>query len=227
LIAEGAKRRCLVPVALIAADERIVRYRHPLPTQRSLLSPKTDENCVHGYVMVAGGFLKEGLVASITRFKRVGDMPEGMTNAYARVCGVDAIMQEACVPGRTLGDVFSVCQRAYADMGFPADEWHNHHQGGTTGYAGRTCKAVPNDPFPILDERWRVGLREILGIDVVLGHAFAWNPSAVGVKSEDTFVLLPDGTQEIVTLTPRLPPVDLAKVLGRGTRVVKSGIAGA
>lgn len=226
LVAEGAKRRCIVPVALIAADERIARHRHPLPTEQPLLAPDSGETRLDGYVMIVGCFLKEGLVASMTRFKQIGDLPEGIADAYARVAGVDAVMQEASEPGETLGEVFAACQQAYADLGFPADEWHNHHQGGTAGYAGRTCKAAPGEAFPILDARWAGLVRDIAGIDVQFGHAFAWNPSAVGVKSEDTFLLLPDGGKEIVTRTPGLPEVDLAAVLGRPTDVVKSGIAG-
>jgi antitoxin VapB len=225
LVAEGAKRRCLVPVALIAADERIAEFRHPLPTVAPLLSGDIEEKRVRGYVMIVGGFLREGLVASITRFKRVGDLPERVPSAYARICGVDALMQEATTPGKTLGDVFAACQRAYPAMGFSAVEWHNHHQGGTTGYAGRTCKAAPGERFPILDTKWAARVKSIAGLDVAFGHAFAWNPSAPGVKSEDTFILLPGGTQEIVTRTPGLPDIDLAAVLGRETAVVKSGIA--
>jgi hypothetical protein len=59
---------------------------------------------------------------------------------------------------------------------------------------------------------------------VEFGAAFAWNPSAPGVKSEDTFILLPDGTREIVSRTPGLPEVELERVLGRATEVVKSGM---
>lgn len=176
--------------------------------------------------MVVGCFMKEGLVASMTRFKRVGDIPGGIPDAFARICGVDARMQEATEPGKTLGDVFAVCQQAYADLGFPANEWHNHHQGGPTGYAGRTAKGTPGHTFPILDRRWERRVRDIVGGDVAFGHAFAWNPSAAGVKSEDTFLLLPDGTKEIVTSTPSFPAVPLERVLGRATSVVKSGIAG-
>ena len=224
LVAEGAKRRCLVPVALVAADERIASYRHPLPTEAPLLGSQQAEARVRRYVMIVGCFLKEGLIVSITRFRRVGDTAATIPDALARICGVDALAQEASQPGKTMGDAFAALQQAYTTMGFPENEWHNHHQGGTTGYAGRTCRAVPGDPFPILDRRWAKWVKEIASIDVEFGHAFAWNPSGVGVKSEDTFIMLPDGCKEIVTRTPEFPNVDLESVLGRPTDVVKSGM---
>jgi len=155
----------------------------------------------------------------------VGDLPKGIQGAHARICAVDALLHEATEPGRTLGDVFADCQRAYVDLGFDPDEWHRHHQGGATGYAGRTCKAAPGEPFPILDPQWRETVKGILDMDTPFGHAFAWNPSAPGVKSEDTFIMLPDGAKEIVTRTPALPNVELSSILGRPTAVAKSGIA--
>jgi len=226
LVAEGEKRRCLVPVALVAADGRIAKYRHPIPTEQPFLRSEAAELAVRGYVMIVGCFWKEGLVASITRFRQVGEISADIHDAYGRIAGVDAMVQEASEPGKTLGDVFAACQDAYARMGFPQNEWHNHHQGGTAGYAGRTCKATPGEPFPILEPGWSEKVEEISGISVEFGQAFAWNPSAVGVKSEDTFILMPDGQKEIVTTTPALPQVDLQAVLGRQTTVVKSGIAG-
>ncbi len=225
IVAEGAKRRCIVPVALVAADERIAQFRHPLPTQAPLVTGSLAERRVKGYVMIVGCFLREGLVVSMTRFKRVGELPEGIGDAFGRICGVDARLQEATEPGKTLGDVFTECRRAYTDLGFPEDEWHNHHQGGPAGYAGRTCKASPGEVFPVLDRSWSERVKDVACINVEFGHAFAWNPSGAGVKSEDTFILLPDGTKEIVSATPELPQVDLEAVLGRPTGVVKSGIA--
>lgn len=225
LVAEGARRRCLVPVALVAADDRTARYRHPLPTAAPLTTGSFHEKTVENYVMVVGCFMKEGLVASVTRFKRVIDLPEDIHYRYDRICAVDALMQEATHPGNTLGDVFDVCRTAYADFGFPADEWHNHHQGGATGYAGRTCKGSPGEPFPVGDRGGAKRVKEITGMDVAFGQAYAWNPSGVGVKSEDTFILMPDGAREIVTTTPELPAVNLPYVLGRDTEVVKSGMA--
>lgn len=225
LVSEGVKRRCQVPVALVAADERIARFRHPLPTEAPLVCGSLAEKAVQRYVMVVGCFMREGLVASLTRFKQVGALPAGIDDAFNRICGVDALMQEATVPAKTLGDVFAACRQAYKDLGFPATEWHNHHQGGATGYAGRTCKGAPNETFPVLDAHWPTCVKDILGKEVSFGAAFAWNPSAAGVKSEDTFILLPDASQEIVTQTPQLAPVDLGRVLGRETPVRKSGMA--
>lgn len=226
LIAEGAKRRCGVPVALIAADERISLYRHPLPTVGPLLSGGIAERRVAKYVMVVGCFLREGLVVSLTRFKRVTELPEELTGRFARICAVDALMQEATQPGRTLGQVFDACAAAYAAQGFSPTEWHNHHQGGATGYAGRTAKGRPGETFPVLDTHWPKQAAAILGHEVPFGAAFAWNPSGPGVKSEDTFILLPDGRREIVSRTPALPEVALSEILNRQTEVEKSGIAG-
>ncbi|MDX9974402.1 MAG: M24 family metallopeptidase [FCB group bacterium] len=225
IVAEGAKRKCVVPVALVAADERIAKYRHPLPTEAPLVAGFLEERRIQGYVMVVGCYYREGLVASITRFKRVGALPEGVEEAFPRIAAVDALMQEATQPGRTLGDVFAACQQGYVAQGFPENEWHNHHQGGATGYAGRTMKGTPGQAFPVGDTGYARKVTAITGIDVAFGQAYAWNPSAKGVKSEDTFILLPDGSREIVTRTPSLPCVDLEKALGRVTEVVKSGMA--
>ena len=226
LVAEGVKRRCEVPVALIAADGRIPKYRHPLPTVAPLLdNGGLTEQTVDRYVMVVGCFLREGLVVSLTRFAKVAELTRELEERFVRICAVDALMQEATQPGQTLGEVFAACQRAYADQGFSPNEWHNHHQGGATGYAGRTAKGTPGEKFPVLDTIWPEKAAEILGKEVAFGAAFAWNPSGPGVKSEDTFILLPDGTQEIVSSTPALPIVDLKLALGRATKVRKSGIS--
>lgn len=221
LIYEGQRRGCQVPVSLIAADERIARYRHPLPT----LPGTVHERKVRRYVMVVAGITREGLSASITRFKCVDVMDRDIEDAYRRICAVDACMQEGSQPGRSLGDVLGVCQRAYTEYGFDAEEWHNHHQGGSTGFSARTCKAVPGEPFPCLDVAYHDGLRAAIASRDPICTAFAWNPSAAGVKSEDTFLLHEDGYQEILTATPSLPAVDLESLLGRPTNVVKSAMA--
>ncbi len=223
LVYEGHKRGCLVPVALIASDERTEKYRHPLPVEKPLIS-NGESKKINSIVMVVSCFLKEGLVVSLTRFKQVGKISDEIKDAYKRICSVDALVQEATVPGKTLGDVFEKYIEAYRVMGFPENEWHNHHQGGTTGYASRTCKGKPGEIFPVLDTHYPKLVKSILGKEVSFGSAFAWNPSAKGVKSEDTFLLYPDGKKEIISSTPELPEVNLEEVLKRPTEVKKSGI---
>jgi hypothetical protein len=56
--------------------------------------------------------------------------------------------------------------------------------GGSIGYAARERIATPGDKTPIRP-----------------GMAFAWNPSAVGYKAEQTLYLDQDGTQHILTST--------------------------
>lgn len=223
-VCEGQRRHCHVPVSLVAADERIARYRHPLPTMAGLLG-EGESRAVRQYVMVVGCFLREGLIVSLTRFKQVDALPEGIEERFARICAVDAAAQEATLPGCTLGNVFTDIRDAYVRMGFSENEWHNHHQGGATGYAGRTAKGTPGSQFPCLDAVTMQKVAEITGKEIPFGCAYAWNPSGPGVKSEDTFLLHSDARREIITATPALPTVDVASHLGHATDIVKSGIA--
>jgi antitoxin VapB len=99
---------------------------------------------------------------------------------------VDAALMGATRPGATLGEIFAVCQKVYADAGFP-DEWKLHHQGGLTGYQGRENRATPGSSTRVLPNQ-----------------AYAWNPSIAGTKSEDTILVLPDRT-EIISATGQWP----------------------
>ncbi|MFM1920699.1 MAG: hypothetical protein RLZZ303_2333 [Candidatus Hydrogenedentota bacterium] len=223
-VCEGQRRHCQVPVSLVAADDRIAKYRHPLPTLGPLCGDGASQG-VRRYVMVVGCFQREGLIVSLTRFKQVAELPRQITDSFARICAVDAAVQEATLPGCTLGNVFTDLQAAYERQGFRENEWHNHHQGGLTGYAGRTAKGTPGSQVPCLDADFAARVSELTGAPVQFGCAFAWNPSAPGVKSEDTFLLHPDGRREIISATPSLPQVDLAALLGHPTDIRKSGIA--
>ncbi len=159
------------PVVLVAADERIGRYRHPLPvgatvTRRVML------------VLVAERW---GLHAAVTRFLEL-ERPEGeLARRIAAVAAVEQAFHEATVPGATLGQVLAAGQQAYAEAGFP-DEWRDHHQGGSIAYQGRESIATPDDDTPVRP-----------------GMAFAWNPSIAGAKAEDTFILEADGSRRLVT----------------------------
>ena len=167
-------------VNLIATDERIFSYRHPLPTAKKL----------QNYAMLILCGRKWGLICSVTRLVHFGALPDEVRHKAETVARIDAEMIDATRPGRTLGDVFSKAQLAYAETGY-SDEWQLHHQGGSAGYAPREVTATPGSPEPIL-----------------VGQAFAWNPSIAGTKSEDT-ILVGEGSNEIITEMADWPSIEV------------------
>ncbi len=157
-------------VLLVAADDRIKKFRHPIPTRAR----------VKQMAMVVVCAERAGLICSATRLFRFGPADADLRRRHEAVCRVDAAMMAATRPGRTLGDVWDTMTEAYAKVGF-ADEWRLHHQGGPTGYATREARALPGSDLPILRNQ-----------------AFAWNPSITGTKSEDT-ILVGRTDREILT----------------------------
>ncbi|MEP0842252.1 MAG: aminopeptidase P family protein [Phycisphaerae bacterium] len=176
-MAAGLRARGIrAPVILAANEERVRRFRHPLPTQAVFSR----------YGMGAVCAEREGLYVSVTRLFSFGPVDEALRRRHEAVCKVDAAMMAATVAGAMLGDVFTACQRAYAEAGFP-DEWKHHHQGGQVGYLPRETRATPGCAIP-----------------VSAGQAFGWNPTIAGTKSEDTILVSADRT-EILSATGDWP----------------------
>jgi len=159
-----------VIVNLIATDERIFSFRHPLPTHKPL----------QHYAMLILCGRKWGLVCSLTRFVYFGSLPSEVRRKAEAVAHVDATMIATTRPGLKMSEVFRTAQAAYAATGF-ADEWQLHHQGGLVGYEPREIIATPTSTEPIL-----------------VGQTYAWNPSITGTKSEDTILVGVHGN-EILT----------------------------
>ncbi len=177
LLAGEAERRgmqCIVN--LIAADERIYNFRHPLPTDRKLKR----------YVMLVLCGRRSGLVCSLTRLIHFGKLPDELRHKADAVARVDATMIAATRPGFTLGHVFGCAQEVYAAVGY-ADEWKLHHQGGPAGYEPREFIATPDSS-------------EL----VTTGQVYAWNPSITGCKSEDSVLIGGEG-YEVLTAIPGWP----------------------
>jgi Xaa-Pro aminopeptidase len=162
-ISRGAQ----VVVNLVASDQRISRFRHPLPTAKP----------VERYVMLVLCASVGGLIAAITRLVHFGPLPAELEDKARAVAEIDARLILTSCAGRTLGDQFSCAEEAYREAGYP-DAIREHHQGGCIAYRGREALAQPGDPTVIES-----------------GQAFAWNPSVPGVKSEDTILVTADGPE--------------------------------
>lgn len=148
------------PVMLVAADERIRRFRHPIPTGHR----------VERVVMAAICAQRKGLTVSATRLVHFGPLDADLDRRHDAVCHVEKVMHDTTRPGRTWGELFTGVQDAYADAGFP-DEWKLHHQGGPMGYELREFKAAPGETRTVVEN-------QLVG----------WNPTVTGTKAEDTIL---------------------------------------
>ncbi len=167
-------------VVLVAADDRILRYRHPIPTA----------NPIRETLMLVICGRRQGLIVSATRMVCFGPIPEELRRKHDAVVQVDAAYLAHTIPGRRVGDVFRAGLDAYAEQGFE-DEWKLHHQGGPTGYAPRDYRATAATEEKVLPNQ-----------------AFAWNPSITGTKSEDTMIATPEGP-EIISASQGFPTIEV------------------
>jgi Xaa-Pro aminopeptidase len=179
IMASELYSRSITPIVLlIAVDDRIERYRHPLPTDKRIEK--------YGMIVICGR--KYGLVASATRLFHFGNMSDELRRKHNAVVEIDTVFIAESRPDVVIGDIFASAQKMYADKGFPG-EWQFHHQGGPAGYAPRDYVATPGDASKVLKQQ-----------------AYAWNPSIKGTKSEDTIITTSD-KPEIITATPDWPMI--------------------
>ncbi|WP_088188219.1 M24 family metallopeptidase [Desulfosporosinus sp. FKA] len=167
LIAKVAGQGIQTPVLLVATDQRIFSYRHPLPTEKRL----------ERYAMLVLCGEKWGLVANATRFVHFGALGQDLQKTRKVLAEIDLAFNLATRPGVMIREVFRQGIEAYGQWGY-ADDWRYLHQGGPTGYASREFLANLESP----------------GV-VQCYQAFAWNPSLKGLKSEDTLLVTEHGNE--------------------------------
>jgi antitoxin VapB len=178
-LAKAAYVRGAQPIVnLIATDERIYKFRHPLPTFKVLNS----------YAMLVLCGRQKGLVCSITRLVHFGPLPDELVKNSQAAAYIDAAMITSTRPGKTVAEIFQATKEAYAKAGYP-DEYQLHHQGGPAGYDPREFIATPAADIP-----------------VAVGQAYAWNPSITGCKSEDT-ILVGGTSNEVLTAIENWPTI--------------------
>jgi Xaa-Pro aminopeptidase len=181
LAGEAERRGVQAIVNLIATDERVSDFRHPLPTDKVL----------DRYAMLVLCGRRRGLVCSLTRFVHFGRLPDDLRGRAEAVAEVDATFIAATRPGETLGGILQRGRAAYAAAGF-RDEWRLHHQGGLAGYEPREVVATPGSTAP-----------------VVAGQVYAWNPSITGTKCEDT-ILVGEAENEVLSHIEGWPTLPIA-----------------
>jgi Xaa-Pro aminopeptidase len=172
-------------VTLVAADDRLKRFRHPVPTDLEWKK----------VVMIVVCARRRGLIASLSRIVCDGAVPEDLDIRTRGSAFVNARLFDGTKPGITGRDLYEFAALAYDEAGFPGEE-RLHHQGGAAGYRTRDWTA-----HPLSTEK------------VQNAQAFAWNPSITGSKVEETCIAFEDGI-EIITATPGWPSIPV-EVEGR------------
>ncbi len=166
-------------VTLVAVDERISQFRHPLPTAKRWEKTLLAVTCAK----------RHGLIASLSRMISIGEPNDDLKRKTEAAAHVNAALSNATRPVATGAELYKVASEAYAASGF-ADDIDRHHQGGAAGYKTRDWVAHPQSG-------------EIVQPD----QAFAWNPSITGTKVEDTTIVTADGVQ-IITSSQRFPQIE-------------------
>ena len=158
------------PIMLMAAaDDRVFKFRHPIPTERK----------IEKYLMVSVNARKWGLIVSLTRFLHFGKVSEELREKYEAGVFIDCTMMAHTRPGVPAREVLQKGIDAYREKRYP-EEWKLHHQGGSIGYTGRDYRTHFKTP-DVVEEN----------------QAFTWNPSITGTKSEDTILATSKGPEMI------------------------------
>lgn len=167
-------------VTLVGADERIGRFRHPVPTG----------NVWEKTLLIAVCARRHGLIASLSRIACVGEIPDELGAKTEACAQVYADFLTATVAGASGAEIYKTAAQSYAEQGF-ADQINRHHQGGAAGYKSRDWVAHPRSTETVQNNQ-----------------AFAWNPSITGTKVEET-VLINGGRVELLTASPDFPKISV------------------
>lgn len=144
-------------VLLVGSDERTARYRHPNPSDKT----------VDRFLLLHPAVRKWGLHANVTRHVSFGTVPDETRKRYDVARRVHATALSLCEPGTKFSAILEAQKAVYRETGY-AEEWHNHFQGGITGYllADPTLSASPDNK-------------------VQMNMAYDWFITVTGVKSEE------------------------------------------
>jgi Xaa-Pro aminopeptidase len=175
-----AARGIKAVVNLVAADDRIKRYRHPVPTEAAWKRTLMMVVCAR----------RHGLIVSLTRIVTVERDDLELKKRTQSAARVNSAILAATQPGRTGAEVYKTAATAYSAERYEG-EIHLHHQGGACGYRTREWVAHP-------------ACAEVIERD----QAFAWNPSITGTKVEETCIVT-NGKAETITTSPAWPQIEV------------------
>jgi Xaa-Pro aminopeptidase len=175
---ELAERELDPVVTLVAADERIGKFRHPVPTEKLWNNSLLIVTCAK----------RNGLIANLSRMVCMGPVSGELERKTVATAAVHAALLSRTAAGVSGAELYAAASKAYEEQKFP-DEIDLHHQGGAAGYRTRDWVAHPGSSDKVQQNQ-----------------AFAWNPSITGTKIEDTCIVGDDGI-ETLTRSDHFPTI--------------------
>jgi Xaa-Pro dipeptidase len=158
---------------MVGADDRIKRYRHPIP----------GDSALQRYAFLHPAARRWGVHANLTRLVHFGEPPQDVRAAFDAVTTVGAHVATMLAPGVRFAEVLAEEKRLYAELGY-GEEWNYHFMGGISGY-------TLVDPARCLNPKARVVERQSYGYFITI----------TGAKFEELMILTEDGI-EIASLPP-------------------------
>jgi Xaa-Pro aminopeptidase len=144
----------------------------------------------------------KGLITTITRLVHLGKPDPTLLAQYTANLEIENRMIAATRIGVAASVPFGVGLAAYKELGYEK-EWTLHHQGGAMGYYARDIKVTSATTEPVAENQ-----------------AYCWNPSISGTKTEDGFVVTPQGPLMIThpVIFPRI------EYQAGGTTIARPGL---
>lgn len=169
---------------LVAGDERILDFRHCIPTG----------NRIGKRMMVSCNGRYKGLVTKTTRFVNFGRPDEAFMKQYMDTLDIENQMMAATTIGTDDIVPHRLAKELYGQKGYP-DMWKVHHQGGPQGYS--------NGYYLVTEEKHGI---------IQPNQCYCYNPSITGTKTEDGFIVTEEGT--LMITKPVVFPAVEAQVNG-------------
>lgn len=152
----------------VAGVNRVRKFRHPLPTTSVIGNQLSISICAR----------RKGLIASETRIISFEANSEPRKQEYLNLLAVEAAFLAQTRTGNLISAAFKSGAAEYVNQSFASNEWHHHHQGGPTGF-------LPRESIANADSH----------VSMLPNQAFAWNPTAAGLKAESTWLATPAGAK--------------------------------
>jgi antitoxin VapB len=176
LLHRYAEEGLTIDVLIVGFDDRISRYRHPMPTG----------NVLQRYALLHPAARRWGLHCNLTRLVHWGEPPSDVKRAMDGAAAIGGHVARMLAPGVAFADILAEQIRLYRKLGY-SGEWMHHFQGGITGY-------TLADPTRCQDQEARVVERQ----------AYDYFITITGAKFEELTLLTEQGP-EVASLGPGWP----------------------